>query len=139
MLGSQKVQQLIPGAQEIGRSPGIGQSGIDGLYKVNKPGVDYVVIEYKFGASKQGMTLGGLQGSDSWLSGANTNYNRILESVGNNERMADSVLKSIESNRIEKWLVHTDPFGRVTVGVMGKDGKLVPNPEATSKLLGVKK
>lgn len=139
LLGSQKVQQLIPGAQEIGRSPGIGQSGIDGLYKVNKPGVDYVVIEYKFGASKQGMTLDGLQGSDSWLSGANTNYNRILESVGNNQKLADAVSDALKDRRVEKWLVHTDPFGRVTVGVMGKDGKLIPNPEATSKLLGVKK
>lgn len=133
------MQQLIPGPQEIGRSPGIGQSGIDGLYKVNKPGVDYVVIEYKFGASKQGMTLDGLQGSDSWLSGANTNYNRILESVGNNQKVADAVSDALKDKRVEKWLVHTDPFGRVTVGVMGKDGKLIPNPEATSKLLGVKK
>ena len=131
------MQPLIPGAQEIGRSPGIGQSGIDGLYKVNKPGVDYVVIEYKFGASKQGMTLDGLQGSDSWLSGANTNYNRILESVGESNSL--KVRDALKDGRVEKWLVHTDPFGRVTVGVMGKDGKLIPNPEAASKLLGVRK
>ncbi len=52
--------------------------------------------------------------------------------------MADSIDASMKAGRVEKWLVHTDPFGRVTVGVMGKDGKLIPNPEATSRLLGVK-
>ena len=83
------------------------------------------------------MTLDGLQGSDSWLSGANTNYNRILESVGESNSL--KVRDALKDGRVEKWLVHTDPFGRVTVGVMGKDGKLIPNPEAASKLLGVRK
>lgn len=106
---------------------------------IDKPGVDYLVVEYKFGSSKQGVTKDGLQGSDGWLTGANTNYSRILESVGNNQKVADEISDSLKAGRVEKWLVHTDPFGRVTAGVMGKDGKLIPNPEATLKLLGVKK
>ncbi|OQS28603.1 hypothetical protein B0T40_24835 [Chromobacterium haemolyticum] len=136
MMGTQKVQQLLPGAQEIGRIPGIGQSGIDGLYKVNKPGVDYVVIEFKFGSSKQGMTLDGLQGSDGWLTGVNTNYNRILESVSGDRKVAGDIRSAMDAGRVEKWLVNTDQFGRVTVGVMGKDGKLIPNPVAASKIIG---
>ncbi|MDE1711510.1 hemagglutinin repeat-containing protein (plasmid) [Chromobacterium amazonense] len=139
LMGGEKIQQLVPGAKEIGFTPGVGQSGIDGLYQVNKPGVDYIVVEYKFGASKQGMTKDGLQGSDSWLTGANTNYNRILESVGNDQRTADAISDSLKAGRVEKWLVHTDPFGRVTVGIMGRDGRLIPDPEAASKLLGGKR
>ena len=95
-------------------------------------------MEYKFGSSKQGMTADGLQGSDDWLLGSNTNYNRVLESVGNNERLAENIFDSMRANRVEKWLVHTDPYGRVTVGIMGRDGKLVPSPEAVSKILGGK-
>jgi filamentous hemagglutinin len=106
------------------------------LYKVDKPGVDYVVVEYKFGSSVLKWTKDGLQMSDDWLSGANTNYNRILESVGNNERMAESVFDALRSGRVEKWLVHTDPFGRVTVGVLDRSGKFIPNPDQASKILG---
>jgi len=109
----------------------VGQTDIDGLYKIDKPGVDYLVVEYKFGSSKQGMTKDGLQGSDGWLLGSKTNYNRILESAGNNERLVDNIIKSMDAGRIEKWLVHTDPHGRVTVGIMGKDGKLISNSDVS--------
>ncbi|MCA3174670.1 MAG: hypothetical protein ING36_03875, partial [Burkholderiales bacterium] len=134
-LGATKFDDLVAGAQKIGRSPGVGASGIDDLYKVNKPGVDYVVVEYKFGSSVLKQTADGLQMSDEWLTGASTNYNRILESVGN-PRVADDIVKAIQTNRVEKWLVHTDPFGRVTVGVLDKNGKLIPNPQMASKILG---
>ncbi|MFM5820060.1 DUF637 domain-containing protein [Aeromonas sanarellii] len=105
LLGSQKIQQAIPGAQEIGRVPGVGQTGIDGLYIIDKPGVDYLVVEYKFGSSKQGMTKDGLQGSDGWLLGSKTHYNRILESAGKNERLADNIIKSMDAGRIEMWCI----------------------------------
>ena len=39
------------------------------------------------------------------------------------------------ARRVEKWLVHTNPYSRVTVGIMGKDGKLIPNPVAASRIL----
>ena len=134
VMGGEKIIEMIPGAQKVGRSPGIGQTGIDDLYKVDKPGVDYVVVEYKFGSSVLKETKDGLQMSDSWLTGTNTNYNRILESVGRSE--APLVREALDSGRVEKWLVHTDPFGNVTVGVLDKAGKFIPNPQQASKILG---
>ena len=134
LMGTEKIGEVIPGAQKVGRSPGIGQTGIDDLYKVNKPGVDYVVVEYKFGSSVLGKTADGLQMSDDWLTGVNTKYDRILESVGRAEAL--EVSDALKSGRIEKWLVHTDPFGRVTVGVLDKAGKFIPNPQQASKILG---
>jgi hypothetical protein len=138
LMGGEKVKQLLPGGEKIGRSPGIGQTGIDDLYKVNKPGVDYVIVEYKFGSSKLGSTADGLQMSDDWLRGANTNYDRILESVSNNRKAADAVASSLDAGRVEKWLVHTDPYGNVTVGVLDRNGKLIVNPQQASNILGAK-
>ena len=107
---------------------------MDDLFKVNKPGVDYVVVEYKYGTSTLKPTADGLQMSDTWLRGSTTGYDRIAESVGRTE--AAAVDKAIQTGRVEKWLVHTDPYGNVTVGVLDKSGKLIPNPEAASKILG---
>ncbi|MDW5415707.1 hypothetical protein R6242_03875 [Iodobacter sp. CM08] len=139
LLGGEKITSLAPGAQKIGRSPGIGQTGIDDLYKVNKPNVDYIVVEYKFGSSVLKETKDGLQMSDSWLSGANTNYNRVLESVENNTIAANKIFDAMNQGRVEKWLVHTDPFGRITVGVLDKNGRFFSDPSLASKLLGGKK
>lgn len=50
-LGAAKIDALVPGARKVGRAPSPGQTFVDDLYKVNKPGVDYVVVEYKFGTS----------------------------------------------------------------------------------------
>lgn len=91
-------------------------------------------VEYKFGTSTLKPTADGLQMSDTWLRGSATGYDRILESVGRTE--ASAVDKAIQSGRVEKWLVHTDSYGNVTVGVLDKTGKLIPNPEAASKILG---
>ncbi|WP_146126220.1 hypothetical protein [Burkholderia multivorans] len=99
------------------------------MYKVNKPGVDYVIVEYKFGSSKLGKTADGLQMSDDWLSGVNTGTDRILKSVGNGA-VADSVKDSLEAGRVEKWLVHTDPYGNVTAGILDKNGKYVIQPNS---------
>ncbi|WLH14027.1 hypothetical protein PSH58_06735 [Pseudomonas hefeiensis] len=136
VMGGERIKSLVPSAEKIGRAPDIGQTGIDDLYKVDKPGVDYLVVEYKFGSSKLKPTKDGLQMSDDWLQGTNTNYDRILESVGGNQKTADSINKAMAAGRVEKWLVHTDPFGNVTVGVLEKGGKFVTDPVATSKLLG---
>ncbi|WWF58586.1 hypothetical protein VRB78_20095 [Pseudomonas trivialis] len=136
IMGGEQIKTLVPGAEKIGRAPDIGQTGIDDLYKVDKPGVDYLIVEYKFGSSKLKPTRDGLQMSDDWLQGSSTNYNRILESVNGNEKAADSINKALQAGRVEKWLVHTDPFGNVTVGVLEKNGKFLADPVATSKLLG---
>ena len=124
IMGEERVKQFLPGGEKIGRSPGIGQSGVDDLYKVDKPDVDYVVVEYKFGSSRLANTTDGLQMSDGWLRGDNTNYNRILESVSGSRKVADDVLASLDAGRVEKWLVHTDPYGNVVVGVVDRNGRL---------------
>ncbi|MCF5030936.1 hemagglutinin repeat-containing protein, partial [Pseudomonas syringae] len=136
VMGGEQIKTLVPGAEKIGRAPDIGQTGIDDLYKVDKPGVDYLIVEYKFGSSKLKPTRDGLQMSDDWMTGATTNYNRILESVDGDAQMARNIRDSLLSGRVEKWLVHTDPFGKVTVGILDKGGKFVEDPVATSKLIG---
>jgi filamentous hemagglutinin len=138
-MGGEQIKTLVPGAEKIGRAPDIGQTGIDDLYKVDKPGVDYLIVEYKFGSSKLKPTKDGLQMSDDWMTGASTNYNRILESVGGDADKAESIRSALLAGRVEKWLVHTDPFGNVSVGVLDKGGKFIADPVATSKLIGVGK
>ncbi|MBJ9939470.1 hemagglutinin repeat-containing protein [Burkholderia multivorans] len=133
VLGASTVERIAPDAQRISRIPGAGERGIDDLYRVNKPGVDYVIVEYKFGSSKLGKTADGLQMSDDWLNATNTGLNRIRKAVGGDLNAAASIQDAIDAGRIEKWLVHTDPYGNVTVGILNKDGKVVIQP--SSKVL----
>jgi hypothetical protein len=109
-------------AEKLGRTQGIGENGIDDLYKVNRPDVDYVVVEYKFGTSKLGDTVDGKQMSDAWLSGATSGRNRILDSVGD-RRLAADISSAMDSGRVEKWIVHTDPSGGTSIGVVDGSGK----------------
>jgi filamentous hemagglutinin len=127
-MGPEAVARLVPDAQRIGRVPTVGQAGIDDLFRVARPDVDFVIVEYKFGSSTLGKTLDGLQMSDSWLTGAKTNYNRILESVGGNRSLAFEIEQSLTTMRVEKWVVHTDPLGNVTVAMVDAQGKLVVQP-----------
>lgn len=137
LMGGEKVMELLPsGSKKIGRAPDIGQTGIDDLYKANSPDIDYVIVEYKFGSSVLKKTDDGLQMSDDWLVGKNTNYDRILESVGGDRKLAADVRNSIDGGRVEKLYVHTDPFGRVTVGLLDRNGKFILDPEQASKFIG---
>ncbi len=135
-MGAQAVERLVPDAQRIGRVPTIGQRGIDDLFKVIRPDVDYVVVEYKFGSSQLKGTADGLQMSDTWLQGSVSGANRVLESVGGAQVVADDVTLAIARGRIERWLVHTDPLGNVTVGMVDSSGRFIPQP--VSRLLGAK-
>ena len=134
LMGADGVKRLAPDAQRIGRTPIAGERGIDELYKVARPDVDYVVVEYKFGSSRLGSTADGLQMSDDWLLGVNTGRSRLLESAG--FANAKQILVAIDAGRVEKWLVHTDPFGKVTIGILDNNGKFVPKP--VSSVIGVK-
>jgi filamentous hemagglutinin len=73
LFGQNTVKQIVPDGQKIARMPGVGETGIDDLYKVSRPDLDYIAVEYKFvgsdgktGANALGMTADGLQGSSSW-------------------------------------------------------------------------
>jgi hypothetical protein len=136
LMGNETVQRLVPNAQRIGRVPGVGETGIDDLFRVGRSDVDFVVVEYKFGSSALGNTRDGLQMSDGWLQGTSTGYNRILESVNGNRALADTVSDALRAGRVERWVVHTDPLGNVTVGIVDASGKFIPRP--SSGLLGGK-
>jgi large exoprotein involved in heme utilization and adhesion len=135
LLGGQSFMSIAPDGTKLARAAAVGQTGIDDIFKVSRPGVDYVVIEYKFGTSTLKNTADGLQMSDTWLSGSTTGTNRILDAVGNLDT-ARSIDAAIKAGRVEKWLVNTDQFGNVTFGMLDKNGKLVPNPQLTSQILG---
>ncbi|MBE7373545.1 hypothetical protein [Pseudomonas lopnurensis] len=115
--------------------PGVGETGIDDLYKVNRADVDYIVVEYKFvgadnktGSSVLGNTLDGRQGSESWIVGGD----RIERAVGS-ERVANSIRESVDSNRLETWVVTTRKDGSTIVEVLDSLGK--PKDIDASKLL----
>lgn len=61
--------------------------------------------------------------------------NRILESVSGSRKVADDVLASLDAGRVEKWLVHADPYGNVVVGVVDRNGRLRVSPEQVSRIL----
>ncbi|WP_155835148.1 hypothetical protein [Herbaspirillum sp. RV1423] len=74
------------------------------------------------------------------LVGANTGYDRILEAVGNDSSRASSVLKSLDSGRVEKWVVHTDPAGGTSIWIVNSSGKIVQaDSTLVSKVLGAVK
>lgn len=133
MLGSELMKiALPPGAEKIGRSVSVGQTGIDDLYKV---GDSYVVVEYKFGTSELKKTNDGFQMSDDWLVGTKTDYNRILESVGKDR--ASDVRNALDKGQVEKWVVHTDPAGGTSIWMVDKAGKIIKTDSTiTSKILG---
>lgn len=134
LFGESTVKQIVPEGEKLARMQGTGSTGIDDLYKVNNPDVDYVVIEYKFvgtdgktGASALGNTADGLQGSQTWTMGSD----RIEKAVG-----ADSALdiqKAVNSGRTETWVVTTRADGATEVQVLDALGK--PKPIDTSGII----
>ncbi|OGB81030.1 MAG: hypothetical protein A2496_08095 [Burkholderiales bacterium RIFOXYC12_FULL_60_6] len=134
LFGENLVKQIVPDGQKLARSPGIGETGIDDLYKVNRPDVDYVHIEYKFvgnettkGSSRLGDTQDGKQGSESWMLGSG----RLAKAVG--EENAIAVEKAVKAGRAETWVVTTRPGGATEIEVLDAFGK--PKPIDTSKIL----
>ena len=95
---------------------------------MNRPDVDYVVIEYKFNKSGLGSTLDGKQGSTSWITGSD----RLTKAVG--EDHAILVDRAIQAGRTETWMIRTLPDGTSYVQVLDKFGNIKPNID-TSKIL----
>ncbi|WP_323004098.1 DUF6862 domain-containing protein [Denitromonas sp.] len=135
LFGEHTVRQIIPDGEKLARMPGPGETGIDDLYKVNRPDVDYVVIEYKFVGSNTGKgswrldktPADGPQGSESWTLGSG----RVEKAVG--EHHAPDVRRAIDSGRVETWVISTRPDGSTILEVLDALGK--PKPVEASKLL----
>ncbi|HBO6310296.1 TPA: hypothetical protein L4738_003479, partial [Pseudomonas aeruginosa] len=124
LFGEHTVRQIIPDGEKLARIPGVGETGIDDLFKVNRPDVDYVMIEYKFvgpdgktGASYLGNTLDEKQGSESWMLGSG----RLEKAVGDD--LAIAVDRSIRQGRTETWVVATRPDGSTEVQILDALGK----------------
>ncbi|MGX5732278.1 hemagglutinin repeat-containing protein [Pseudoxanthomonas beigongshangi] len=134
MFGDNAVRTLLPDGRQLARSQGAGTNGIDDLFKVNRPDVDYVNIEYKFvgdynktGASRLDKTADGLQGSEQWIGGSA----RLERALGG--RAADEVRQAIRKNRFESWVVTVRPDGSTEIQVLDAAGK--SKPVDTSRLL----
>lgn len=124
----------MPDGERLARIPGIGETGIDDLYRVNRPDVDYVVVEYKFvgddstlGSTRLGNTGDGRQGSETWTLGSD----RLERSVGDD--LAPDVKRSMEAGRFESWVVTTRPDGRTEVEILDAAGRA--RPVDTSNIL----
>lgn len=114
--------------------PGVGENGIDDLYKVKRPDVDFVVVEYKFvgddakvGSQRLKKTNDGLQGSESWI----LNSERIEKAVG--RELAPDVERAVKQGRYETLVVTTRSDGSTVVEVLDAAGK--PKPIDTSKII----
>lgn len=134
LLGGDTAKGILPNAEQLARAQGTGTNGIDELYKVSSPDVDYVHIEYKFvgdpkktGASRLKNTDDGLQGSESWMQGSN----RLENAVG--RETAQDINRAIDAGRIESWVITVRPNGATEVQVLNAAGK--PKPVGSSKLL----
>jgi filamentous hemagglutinin len=123
-LGEQTVRGIVPDGVKISRSQAVGQNGIDDLYKVSRPDLDYLMIEYKVvgdwdkaGTSALKNTKDGLQASESWFLGGN----RLATSVGRD--VARDVRESIQANRTETWVVTIRTDGSSEIQVLDSFGR----------------
>ena len=137
VLGETTVQKIVPRGEKLARSQGVGTNGIDDLYKVNHPDVDYVVIEYKFigdydkgGSSGLIYTKDGRQGSTNW-----TLSSERLENAVGQDRAAD-IVDAIQMGRTETWVVTTTRNGSTEIQVLDSLGRV--KPIDTSSILRAK-
>ena len=124
----------VPDGEKLARIPGVGETGIDDLYRVSRADVDYVVVEHKFvgsgtgkGSTRLGDTADGKQGSETWTQGSG----RLEKAVG--DQNALDVRLAFDAGRVETWVVTTRPNGSTIVEVLDAFGK--PKPVDTSKIL----
>lgn len=137
VFGESTVRQIVPEGEKLARMQGVGETGIDDLFRVNRPDVDYVVIEYKFvGDPKKGGNAGLIntndvkQGSESWSLGSG-----LLEKAVGIDSARD-IAAAIKTGRTETWVVTTGANGSTEIQVLDSLGKL--KPVDTSKILASK-
>jgi filamentous hemagglutinin len=135
LFGPNTVRQIVPDGQQIARVQGQGSTGIDELYRVQRPDVDYVSIEYKFvgtdnktAARVLSDTRDGRQGSTSWITGSN----RIENAIGYGPE-ADAVRDALKLNRVESWAITVRRDGSTTVELLDALGR--PKPIGASKII----
>ena len=80
-------------------------------------------------------TLDGRQTSYSWLVGSRTSFDRVQNAVGDLSAV-DDIHRALASNRVGRWVVHTDHHGGVSVGLLDPYGRFIPRPDMISKILG---
>jgi filamentous hemagglutinin len=129
LFGQNIVEQYLPNGEKLARSQSYGQNGIDDLFKVDHPDVDFVVIEYKFDTSKLAKTNDGLQGSNSWVLGSD----RLEKAVG--QDLAQTVKAAVNNGRTETWLVRTRPNGSTEIKILDSQGRIKSINSSASKIL----
>lgn len=65
--------------------------------------------------------------------GVVTGTNRIVKAL-TGRRLAADIKAAWQSGRVEKWLVHTDPQGSVSVTIDAKS-KVFPRPDLATKIV----
>jgi filamentous hemagglutinin len=118
LFGSATMQSLFKDATYVGGMK-LGEKGLDAVYKVNSPDVDFLFVEYKYNTSRQGVTGDGLQASMSWVTGSQ----RIENAVG--REIAPIVRASANAGRTETLLIQTLPDGRTNVKLLDINGKSI--------------
>lgn len=87
--------------------------------------IKYVIDEAKFGSSKLGNTKDGMQMSNDWLTGKNTNKSRILKAVDNDTDLSRSIVDALENNQVERVLSKVDSMGKVRTYRLDQNGKII--------------
>lgn len=100
-----------------------GRNGIDGVYRNPNPPPDYVVLDAKYNTAALDNTLDGRQMSDSWIRGDATGFNRLREAVG--PKAAANIRTSLDAGTAQRWLMHVDESGNVTIKVLDAFGKVI--------------
>jgi len=100
-----------------------GRNGIDGVYRNPNPPPDYVVLDAKYNTATLDNTLDGRQMSDSWIRGDATGFNRLREAVG--PKAAANIRTSLDTGTAQRWLMHVDETGNVTIKVLDAFGKVI--------------
>lgn len=100
-----------------------GRNGIDGVYRNPNPPPDHVVLDAKYNTATLDNTLDGRQMSDSWIRGDATGFNRLREAVG--PKAAANIRTSLDAGTAQRWLMHVDESGNVTIKVLDAFGKVI--------------
>ena len=101
--------------------------GIDGIYKNQNPEspIKYIIDEAKYGTSTLSTTKKhGKQMSNPWLTCNNSNNNRILKAV-EDEELALDIQMALSRGQVERVLSKVDEEGNVTTYKLDNNGDII--------------